>query len=79
METLIRYYHPDVNKTAIFQDGEKAKKVNNAHDFLIANLNIVNAYIRKINNIKTEEEILKEQQRKVEEERKRKEAEARAY
>ena len=79
---LIRYYHPDVNKTAIFQDGEKAKKVNNAHDFLIANLNIVNAYIRKINNIKTEEEILKEkqeQQRKAEEERKRKEAEAKAY
>ena len=79
---LIRYYHPDVNKTAIFQDGEKAKKVNSAHDFLIANLNIVNAYIRKINNIKTEEEILKEkqeQQRKAEEERKRKEAEARAY
>lgn len=59
---LIRYYHPDTNDTAAFHDGEKAKKVNHAKDFLLDNLNTVNAYIRKVNNIKTEEEILKEKQ-----------------
>ena len=59
---LIRYYHPDTNNTAAFKDGEKAQKVNQAHDFLIDNLEIVNKYIRKINNIQTEEEIRKQQE-----------------
>ena len=53
---LIRYYHPDTNNSVAFKDGEKAQKVNQAHDFLIDNLEIVNKYIRKINNIQTEEE-----------------------
>lgn len=74
---LIKYYHPDINHTAAFQDGEKAKKVNSAHDFIIENLRVVNAYIRKINNIKSEEDLLKEKQeaertRKAQEEAKRK-------
>lgn len=80
---LIKYYHPDINHTAAFQDGEKAKKVNSAHDFIIENLRVVNAYIRKINNIKSEEDLLKEKQeaernRKAEEEAKRKAEESKS-
>ena len=80
---LIKYYHPDINHTAAFQDGEKAKKVNSAHDFIIENLRVVNAYIRKINNIKSEEDLLKEKQeaertRKAQEEAKRKTEESKS-
>ena len=50
---LMKYYHPDVNDTAVFKDGEKAKKVNAAHDFLIQNLEAVNEYIRKTLNGET--------------------------
>lgn len=42
---LIRVYHPDGNEIDIFTDGEKAKKVNQAKDFLIGNLDAVNLYI----------------------------------
>ena len=72
---LIRYYHPDTNDTVAFQDGEKAKKVNNAKDMLIDNLIEVNAYIRKVNNIKSEEEILREKQQQAAEEFRRKQQE----
>lgn len=73
---LIRYYHPDTNDTVAFQDGEKAKKVNNAKDMLIDNLNEVNAYIRRVNNIKSEEEILREKQQQAAEEFRRKQQQA---
>jgi len=73
---LIRYYHPDTNDTVAFQDGEKAKKVNNAKDILIANLSEVNAYIRRVNNIKSEEEILREKQQQAAEEFRRKQQQA---
>ncbi|MBQ8164133.1 MAG: DnaJ domain-containing protein [Clostridia bacterium] len=86
---LMVFYHPDHNNTDAFSDGEKAKKVNAARDFLIENLDAVNAYIRKKFNKQTDEDRFQEkaareaeeqayrQQQQYEEERRRKEEEDR--
>lgn len=45
---LSLYYHPDLNNNEIFRD--KQKKINGAKEFLIANLDEVNRYIRRVNH-----------------------------
>lgn len=43
---LMAAFHPDKIKTGSFKDGEKAKKINNANDLILENLDEVNNFIR---------------------------------
>lgn len=45
-KALMVAFHPDKIKSGTFKDGEKAKKINNANDFILENLDAVNAFIR---------------------------------
>ena len=72
-----KVFHPDGNEYETFQNGEKQKKINNAKDFLINNLDAVNRFIRSQNGASSSEE--DEQRARAEaEEKARAKAEAEA-
>ena len=44
-------FHPDKLQTGTFKDGEKAKKINNAKDLIVDNIDAVNEFIRRKNGM----------------------------
>ena len=50
-KALMVAFHPDKLQTGTFKDGEKAKKINNAKDLIVDNIDAVNEFIRRKNGI----------------------------
>ena len=50
-KALMVAFHPDKLQTGTFKDGEKAKKINNAKDLIVDNIDAVNEFIRSKNGI----------------------------
>jgi hypothetical protein len=50
-KALMVAFHPDKLQTGTFKDGEKAKKINNAKDLIVDNIDAVNEFIRRKNGM----------------------------
>ena len=50
-KALMVAFHPDKLQTGTFKDGEKAKKINNAKDLIVDNIDAVNKFIRRKNGM----------------------------
>ena len=50
-KALMVALHPDKLQAGTFKDGEKAKKINNAKDLIVDNIDAVNEFIRRKNGI----------------------------
>lgn len=50
-KALMVAFHPDKLQAGTFKDGEKAKKINNAKDLIVDNIDAVNEFIRRKNGI----------------------------
>lgn len=66
-KALMVAFHPDKLQAGTFKDGEKAKKINNAKDLIVENIDAVNEFIRRKNGFQQDnssnasyEDIMKE-------------------